>query len=140
MFGSIESKHGLDEQQPAEERATRRWHQRPLPRALAAGLVVLLLVGWRAGTFDHVLVNVGLNAKPCARNGFGAVFCGKELTEYRERIANGEKQGKEASEKIERESKEAGAKAERELKETEQRSEESVERGEEENQRQDEGG
>jgi hypothetical protein len=61
----------------------RRWGR---TATVAAGVAIAILVLlWRAGTFDHALVNVGLNAKECARNGFGATFCGKELTEYRER-------------------------------------------------------
>jgi hypothetical protein len=60
-----------------------RWHRRRLVRVLAVAVVIVLVVAWRSGTFDHVLYNVGLNAKPCARNGFGATFCGQELTEYR---------------------------------------------------------
>ncbi len=48
-------------------------------------LVLLLIVLWWHGTFDRLLVNVGLNAQPCGRNAFGATFCGKELAEYRAR-------------------------------------------------------
>lgn len=64
-----------------------QWTER---RIGATVLVVILLVLWRLGTFDHLLVNVGLNAKECAHNGFGATYCGKELTEYRERLLSTE--------------------------------------------------
>jgi hypothetical protein len=49
-------------------------------------LIALLIALWSRGTFDHLLVNVGLNAKECARNGFGATFCGDELDRYRRQI------------------------------------------------------
>jgi hypothetical protein len=48
----------------------------------SALLIVGLIVLWRLGTFDQALVNVGLNAKPCIRNGFGATFCGSAAKEY----------------------------------------------------------
>jgi hypothetical protein len=36
-------------------------------------LAVIAIIGlWARGTFDHALVNIGLNAKECARNGFGS--------------------------------------------------------------------
>jgi hypothetical protein len=97
-------------------------------------LVVLALVVLGAlyarGTFDRVLVNVGLNAKECGRNGFGATFCGQELVEYRERIAKGEREGKETGEKIERESREAEAKIQRELKADEENPQQAEEEAE----------
>lgn len=51
-------------------------------------LISLVFTGWTQGTFDHALVNVGLNYNDCARNGFGATFCGDELTEYKQRIGD----------------------------------------------------
>lgn len=51
-----------------------------------AVVIILAIVGWRAGTFDKALVNVGLNAKPCATNGFGATFCGDDLDAYRDQV------------------------------------------------------
>ena len=59
------------------------WTERRIGVAL---ILVIVFVLWRLGTFDHALYNVGLNAKECARNGYGATFCGKELDEYRERL------------------------------------------------------
>jgi len=53
---------------------------------VTALVLVLLIGGYVSGTFDHVLYNVGLNYKECARNGFGATFCGDELDQYRERV------------------------------------------------------
>jgi hypothetical protein len=56
-------------------------------RRLVVILVLVALgVAYAAGTFDRLLVNVGLQAHECARNGFGATFCGKELDEYRQRV------------------------------------------------------
>lgn len=76
--------------EPAPEIASPaqgRWTER---RIGVTVLVVVLLVLWRLGTFDHLLVDVGLNAKECAHNGFGATYCGKELDEYRERLRSTE--------------------------------------------------
>jgi hypothetical protein len=66
---------------------------------LAATVVFLALFAlWRFGTFDHALANWGLNAKPCARNGLGATFCGKELEErqQQQRTLESERQHREA--------------------------------------------
>ncbi|HST33035.1 MAG TPA: hypothetical protein VLJ80_05885 [Solirubrobacteraceae bacterium] len=61
--------------------AKRKW-----PVVVTALVLIFLIGGYVSGTFDHVLYNVGLNYKECARNGFGATFCGSELDEYRERV------------------------------------------------------
>lgn len=51
-------------------------------------VVWALAVGaWGAGTFDHALAPLGLNAQDCARNGFGATFCGDALDRYRRDVA-----------------------------------------------------
>lgn len=55
-------------------------------RVAVAVVVLALLALWRAGTFDQALVRVGLNAQECARNAFGATFCGDELRDYRRRV------------------------------------------------------
>ncbi len=68
---------------------------------VVAILVIAVVALWGRGTFDHALVNVGLNAKSCARNGFGATFCGQELDEYRERIGRVKREGEAAKQKIE---------------------------------------
>jgi hypothetical protein len=72
-----------DEQQRARaHRANRR-----LVKTVVVVVVALFLVSaWAKGTFDYALVNVGLNAKPCAKNGFGATFGGDDLTQYQQRI------------------------------------------------------
>jgi hypothetical protein len=92
-------------------------------------VVVVLVSMWSRGTFDHVLVNVGLNAKECARNGFGATLCGKELDVYRERLQSIEQQATSEKQQAENEAREAQTAArhaeERAL--TEQRQLESIE-------------
>lgn len=54
-----------------------------------AGLLVVgLLVGaWSNGWFDRALHHVGLNAKDCATNAFGATFCGGDLDAYRRQFS-----------------------------------------------------
>jgi hypothetical protein len=93
--------------------SNKKWHQKASWRLLIVAVVLLLFAGWNAGAFDHALVNVGLNAKECARNGFGATFCGQELVEYRERTERAKQDAEETS---------------RRLEETERKSEEEVKR------------
>lgn len=66
---------------------------------LMALAILVLIALWRGGTFDHALYPIGLNAKECARNGFGAVFCGEELTEYRTRLQDAKEAAQEALER-----------------------------------------
>lgn len=75
--------------------------------------VVLALGGlYFSGRLDHLLYNLGLNYHECARNGLGAVFCGSELTEYRERIAKAKQESEAAERKISEASAEARQKEE----------------------------
>src|ERR1039458_10392858 len=68
-----------------------------MKRKVLIVLAVLALIGLYArGTFDHLLYNVGLNAHECARNGFGATFCGHELDEYRAKIERVKQEGEAA--------------------------------------------
>lgn len=61
-------------------------------------LIALLLVGlYFSGRLDHLLYNVGLNYHQCARNGFGAVFCGQELTDYQNRVQSVQQQSRQAA-------------------------------------------
>lgn len=46
-------------------------------------VAMFLAYPWYRGSFDYALVNVGLNAHPCYRNGFGATFCGADAKRYR---------------------------------------------------------
>jgi hypothetical protein len=72
-------------------------------------LVVLAAVVtlWAAGIFDHVLVNVGLNAKECGRNLFGTTYCGQELTDYNEHLAEVQRKLKTEAASARRESEAA---------------------------------
>lgn len=90
------------------------------PALIVVALVVLLgLVAlWSVGTFDHALVNIGLNAQRCARNGFGATFCGKELDEYNARLQRAKEQGEAITRKVEAE--------ERRISEQDQHTQEAV--------------
>ncbi len=91
------------------------------PRKPRGSRVATILVGlaimvtillWAAGTFDRLLYPVGLNLHECARNGFGATFCGKELDEYRERISRAKQEGRRAGEEVEQRTKQAGREVE----------------------------
>ena len=53
-----------------------------------------------------VLLHEG-SSQECARNGFGATFCGQELTEYREHLAKAEHEGQAAARSFERAADEA---------------------------------
>ncbi len=69
-----------------EQADPERWYQQLRWRVAIAAVVVLLVFGWRAGTFDDALVHVGLNAKPCLRNVYGATFCGSSAKSYCESL------------------------------------------------------
>lgn len=58
-----------------------------MKRRIIIVLALLALASvYFTGTLDRLLYPVGLNFKTCARNGFGATFCGQELDEYNERL------------------------------------------------------
>jgi len=46
----------------------------------------VLLILYFTGRLDHALYPVGLNLNECAKNGYGSVYCGDELTEYRNKV------------------------------------------------------
>lgn len=81
---------------------------------LATAILVVVVYLYAFGTFDRPLSSIGLNMHECARNGLGQTFCGKELTEARERQREATRESEESTAKIEQESKEAEAKAKRE--------------------------
>jgi hypothetical protein len=48
------------------------------PYRLGSVLIVVALIAlWRLGTFDTLLMNAGLNAKPCGLTALGTTVCGK---------------------------------------------------------------
>jgi hypothetical protein len=66
-----------------------RFYDRRYENKKALLLIVLFLLagyGYTHGVFDNFLWRVGLNYQPCATNGFGATFCGKDLDDYKQRI------------------------------------------------------
>ncbi len=55
-------------------------------RRIVGVVVAVLLVLYFTGRLDHVLYPVGLNLNECAKNGYGSVYCGDELTQYRNSV------------------------------------------------------
>jgi Skp family chaperone for outer membrane proteins len=104
-------------------------------RVLIVLAMLAILGGYFSGSFDHALVNVGLNFKECARNGFGATFCGKELDEYRERIGRVKQENEATQQKI----KESSEKAQHESEALQQRASEQQHAAEEQLRRSTEG-
>lgn len=49
-------------------------------------VVAVVAAMYFSGRLDYALYNVGLNFHQCARNGFGATFCGSDLTAYQQRL------------------------------------------------------
>jgi uncharacterized membrane protein YhiD involved in acid resistance len=88
---------------------------------LGIGVVVAILLGlYFNGNLDRTLYPVGLNFHECARNGFGATFCGKELDEYRARIERVKETVTHTKENLETSEREAGQKAKEAAHESEQ--------------------
>jgi hypothetical protein len=57
-------------------------------RVLVALAVVILVWLYFSGSMDRLLVNIGLNYKPCAQNGLRAMMCGDQLTGYCQNLAH----------------------------------------------------
>jgi len=55
-------------------------------RWIIVAVVGVLGLLYFSGRMDHALYPLGLNFTTCARNGFGATFCGSELTAYEARF------------------------------------------------------
>src|ERR1700693_3319105 len=53
---------------------------------ITLGGVVVLGFIWNTGALDHTLYHVGLQRHDCYQNGFGAVFCGDEATQYQNHL------------------------------------------------------
>jgi hypothetical protein len=77
----------LDQRAPLRENQTSGVSVSPqvIRRVVGAAIAVLLIL-YFTGRLDHVLYPLGLNLNECAKNGFGSVYCGDELTEYRNRV------------------------------------------------------
>jgi hypothetical protein len=76
---AAERRRAMSEPDPRSE------GRRVLVGFLIGGVLALVIGLYLHGTFDRALYGAGLNHHECARNGFGATFCGRELDEYRER-------------------------------------------------------
>jgi hypothetical protein len=113
------------EQREPPPKISERWHERWRWRLLILLALVFVFAGWRAGTFDRVLVNVGLNAHACERNALGATFCGQELTEYNEHVAQIKQQSETAGRNLEEDGRKAQRKSETLDKEAQRHAEEA---------------
>lgn len=51
-----------------------------------SAVLAFLLVAYFAGSFDRLLVGVGLNTKECATSGLGVTYCGKALQDYKTNV------------------------------------------------------
>lgn len=71
-------------------------------KTILAGVLVVILGLYFSGRLDYVLYPVGLNFHTCARNGFGATFCGADLTAYEARIRGVQQQFQSAQQQIQR--------------------------------------
>jgi hypothetical protein len=88
---------------------------------IGVGVVVAILLGlYFNGNLDRTLYPLRLNLHECARNGFGATFCGNELDEYRARIERVKESVTHTKENLETSEREAGAKAKEAARESEQ--------------------
>jgi hypothetical protein len=61
-------------------------------KGLLIAVVVIVGALYFTGRMDHALYPLGLNFTTCARNGFGATFCGSELTAYQARFQDIQRQ------------------------------------------------
>ena len=73
--------HALPERSDTPSRGRRAW--KPILVAFVIGIAGAY---YATGRLDYALYPVGLNLHTCARNGFGATFCGSDLTAYDIRI------------------------------------------------------
>ncbi len=65
--------------------------------AIVAGVIVVLL--YLSGRLDRELYKVGLNYHQCGQNGFGAVFCGDDLTAYNDHLQAVQQQATQAEDR-----------------------------------------
>lgn len=69
-------------------------------RQVVIAVVVIVGALYLSGRLDYALYPVGLNFHTCARNGFGATFCGRDLTAYEARIHGAQRQLQETEQSI----------------------------------------
>jgi hypothetical protein len=67
---------------------------------IIGAIVVILAALYFSGRLDYALDNDGLNFQTCARNGFGATFCGADLTAYQNRISGVQQQIQQSQQSI----------------------------------------
>ncbi len=63
-------------------------------RGILIALAIIVAGLYFSGRLDYVLYPAGLNFHACARNGFGATFCGPDLTAYDARLRNAARQAR----------------------------------------------
>jgi hypothetical protein len=63
---------------PPSAAPMRRQRRRRTPAVAIALLAIAAIALWSQGTFDKLLVNVGLNATDCYETAFGSTVCGKQ--------------------------------------------------------------
>jgi hypothetical protein len=78
----------LDPSVAANSRSFRLEGGTNVPTWVPITLVSVVLLGftWNTGALDHTLYHVGLQRHECIQNGFGAVFCGDEATQYQNNL------------------------------------------------------
>lgn len=68
---------------------------------IAASVVVAILaLMYFTGRLDYLLYPVDLNLHDCGKNGYGAVFCGSDLTAYQNRIQGVQQQVQQTEQTI----------------------------------------
>ena len=76
--------HALRKAQEEREQRSENFRKRLTVGGLLVVLAVMAL--WFTGSLDGPLSSVGLNKNDCAKNGFGATFCGDDLTTYQRNL------------------------------------------------------
>jgi hypothetical protein len=90
-------------------------------RGMVIGAVVgVLAFLYFSGRLDPTLYHVGLNFTECGQNGYGAVYCGDDLTEYNRRVESAFPAAGTSDQPNEIEENEAAYEEEQEAREQEQ--------------------
>jgi hypothetical protein len=88
--------------------------------AAIGALIGVLAFLYFSGRLDPTLYHVGLNYTECGQNGFGAVYCGDDLTEYNRRVESAVPTTGRSGQPTEIEENEAAYWEEKEAREQEQ--------------------